>query len=173
MCNHEEIFRGQYYWHCKECLDIIYPKSKTFSIQVLVAIGLFLMLLMSYTTFKPSGHINPSFSKDSVSEELIATELLILGLSYQNLPKAMKQCQIESNYGKSKLYDSTNNLFGMRPAYSRKTYRIGVYHGFAVFSDWKLSIKDYMERLKQFSSFDASLNNYTHEEGYKQTILQK
>lgn len=174
MCTHENIFKSTYYFHCKECLEIVHIKSKNYWWLFLLV---FLPIFLSYKTISHSEGKTILPERESVSKELIAMEFLKCGLSFEYLDEAMHQVSIESSYGSSNLAKKTNNLLGMRYPRQRPTTAIGVYKTenngeFAVFKNWRDCIKDYMIRLYGFNSFESSLNSYDTQD-YKNKILNK
>jgi hypothetical protein len=56
----------------------------------------------------------------------------------------IRQAIVESGWGKSKVFQSNKNLFGMRHPKTRATTSQGSRHNYAVYKSWTDSIDDYL-----------------------------
>lgn len=77
-----------------------------------------------------------SEKKKMVAKEIIDNEI-------QHPEVVLAQALLESANFTSYIFKKNNNMFGMRMPNRRKTHAITTYKGYAVYSDWKMSIKDY------------------------------
>jgi uncharacterized FlgJ-related protein len=78
----------------------------------------------------------------------------------------MAQAIVESNLGKSLLFRTNYNLFGMKEAKQRLTNAIGTEHNHAFYNTWRESVIDYalyqasymsnLNETQYFQALDAS-----------------
>jgi len=85
------------------------------------------------------------------SKKEIEAYVYSLGFKYPDI--ILKQIQIESNYGKSNIGMNNKNLLGMKLATRRQTLAIGKRSGYAVFRNWKDSVKDRL-LLDKYNKWD-------------------
>lgn len=96
----------------------------------------------------------------------------------------MAQAIIESGLGRSDLFKSNNNLFGMREAKSRMTTSSGSKNGFAYYKKWQDAVLDiaffqcaYLNDINTEEKYYLYLSaNYAESPAYTQTlkgIIQK
>ena len=78
---------------------------------------------------------------DKPNYELLWSELKANDVKFPEIVFA--QAVLESGHFKSFIFRTNNNLFGMRYPRVRETLATGAKSGYAVFSDWKSSVKDY------------------------------
>lgn len=91
----------------------------------------------------------------------------------------MAQAIVESNLGKSLLFRTNHNLFGMREAKQRLTNAIGTEHNHAFYNTWKESVIDYalyqasyMSNLNETQYFQALDESYA-EAGHAYSVALK
>jgi len=78
---------------------------------------------------------------DKPNYELLWSELKANDVKFPEIVFA--QAVLESGHFKSFIFRTNNNLFGMRYPKVRETLATGAKSGYAVFSDWQSSVKDY------------------------------
>jgi len=82
---------------------------------------------------------------DEFSEEKLKDYILELNIKFPDI--AFAQARYESgNWGTNpgaKLFETNNNLFGMKCATSRTTTHQGEQRGHAYYSHWRMSVVDY------------------------------
>jgi len=82
----------------------------------------------------------------SIKAQDITTQTLysyMVEIDIQHPEIVMAQAKLESGRFKSIIFRENNNLFGMRLPVRRKTTAIGKNRGYAVYRDWKSSVRDY------------------------------
>jgi len=118
-------------------------------------------------------------SNDSLGYNRLYCEIIEQGIKYPDIVFA--QAILESGHFKSSIFRNNNNLFGMRLARVRQTTAIGKKAGYAVYSDWIMSVQDYklwqdfiprkyLTSRKKYLLFIQK--NYSHVRGYNSKVLQ-
>jgi uncharacterized FlgJ-related protein len=102
--------------------------------------------------------INLQKEKDKFSKDKFVDELKNNGIKFPHI--VMAQAIVESGLGRSDLFKSNNNLFGMREAKSRMTTCSGSKNNFAYYKKWQDGVVD----MGFFQS--TYLNNINTEEKY-------
>ena len=75
------------------------------------------------------------------SPELVKSEIKSLHLPHSRIIES--QILLETGNYSSQVFKLNNNLVGMRPTYSRMNTQNGEAMGFAVYDNWKESLRDY------------------------------
>ena len=91
-----------------------------------------ILLVILTCSFSPK----PKATHLEVYKEIVALDIKFPDIAYA-------QAVLESGAFKSKICLKNNNLFGMRMPSNRKTTAIRKRYGYAVYKNWKDSIKDY------------------------------
>lgn len=118
-------------------------------------------------------------SNDSLGYHRLYCEIIEQGIKYPDIVFA--QAILESGHFKSSIFRNNNNLFGMRLARVRQTTAIGKKSGYAVYSDWIMSVQDYklwqdfiprkyLTSRKRYLLFIQK--NYSHIRGYNNKVLK-
>lgn len=73
----------------------------------------------------------------------------------------LRQAKLETYYFSSPIFRNNHNLFGMRPAKNRETTAVGESETYAVYTDWRSSVKDYyLWQIRTPKMLDRYKNNY-------------
>lgn len=106
---------------------------------------LFIILLCLVTISVSSENLTQlPFSEENLISELNRTEIL-----YKDI--FLAQSILETGHYTSEVFKHGNNLVGMKKAGKRETTAIGTYKGYAKYSSWSESLKDYNLWQKYFS----------------------
>jgi len=117
---------------------------------------------------------------DEFSEEKLKDYILDLNIKFPDI--AFAQARYESgNWGTNpgaELFESNNNLFGMKEAMQRPTVCLGTQRGHALYSNWRMSVLDYAmwqhsytKQLKTRESYIAYLKAH-YAMGTYESIMQ-
>ena len=83
-----------------------------------------------------------SNAQESISKESLYEQIIKYGIKFPDIVFA--QAILESGEFTSKLFKSTNNLFGMKVPAKRESAKIGVTQsGYSKYEDWGYSVYDY------------------------------
>jgi uncharacterized FlgJ-related protein len=105
------------------------------------------MLLISFS-FESQAQVDSVGKNDTlylkieeINNNWLYSEIKEQGIKFPDLVFA--QAILETGHFKSTVFRDNNNLFGMRLPKVRKTTAIGKKRGYAVYSDWIMSVQDY------------------------------
>lgn len=121
-------------------------------------------------------------TQSDAQQSKFSTDSLILymkKIGVKHIKIALQQAKLETNYFSSPIFIENKNLFGMQLAWSRKHVAIGRKDNYALYSDWKNSVKDYYLWQNQFGSLTGKENygklltnrKYNMNKNYVQTVL--
>lgn len=152
-------------------------ESVFFKTSAFILAAIVFTTLVSYTTghyrgYKAhaTGTVTPEErmiiirENDKFSEEKFKEYLLQLNIRFPHIVYA--QAVLETGNFQSKIFNSNNNLFGMKEAKVRATTNLGTDLGHAVYGHWRESVVDYA--LFQC----AFLTKIRTEEGYYQYLKE-
>ena len=109
-------------------------KRKTFLLTVLLLLG-------TMTTKTQEKQIR-SKTQESISKENLYKQIIKYGIKFPDIVFA--QAILESGTFTSKLFKSSNNLFGMKVPTKRESVKIGMTRGgYSKYIDWGYSVYDY------------------------------
>ena len=120
--------------------------------------------------------INLQKERDRFSKDKFVEELKNKGVKFPHI--VMAQAIIESGLGRSEIFKSNNNLFGMREAKSRMTTCAGSKNNFAYYKKWQDGIVDmaffqctYLNNIDTEDKYYLFLSaHYAESPNYSQTI---
>lgn len=119
-------------------------------IRIIPLIGILLLSSSSKTKKKV---ITP-FPVDSLI-------LYMKEVGIKHIDIVLRQAKLETYYFSSPIFRNNHNLFGMRLAKNRKTTAVGESETYAVYTDWKSSVKDYyLWQIRTPKMLDRYKNNY-------------
>jgi len=84
----------------------------------------------------------PTLTSEEPNYENVYNSILEHNIEFPDIVFA--QSILESGHYKSEVFQANNNMFGMKMPRIRQTVAIAKNLGYAVYSDWKSSITDYM-----------------------------
>lgn len=101
--------------------------------------------IINVSAMEPEEVIVVVNNADVFSEVKLKNYILELNIKFPDI--AFAQARYESgNWGTNpgaKMFETNNNLFGMKCATSRTTTNLGEQHGHAYYSHWRMSVVDY------------------------------
>jgi len=135
--------------------------------------GLFLAILFSLITYIVGKYTSLRYTRFLWEANMkdVYYSLKDKGVLYPRV--YMAQRDLESNYGKSKIYRENNNGWGLKVPKYRKTYAIGENHGHAVYASIGASALDYIERQNYWKPiFERNYYEITCEDDYLTFLLR-
>ena len=96
--------------------------------------------------------------KRSLTLESLTEALYYMEVKHPEI--VLKQALLESGHFTSALYRTNNNLFGMKRARQRETTATGQKRGYATYTHWSLSLKDYRLMQMYYEKKGQSMRDY-------------
>ena len=113
-----------------------------------------------------------------LTEENLRKEIRSLNMKYEDI--IVQQYKLESNYGKSHIYQTNKNFLGMKQAKLRPTTALGTQHGHAYYKDWQDCLRDYAlwqlqntRQIRNEREYYALLDRIYAEAGHYVDTLKK
>lgn len=120
----------------------------------LIRIIPFLAILLFSFFGKAKKHKKTKFPIDSLI-------LYMKEVGIKHIDIVLRQAKLETYYFSSPIFRDNHNLFGMRPAKNRKTTAVGESETYAVYTDWRSSVKDYyLWQIRTPKMLDRYKDNY-------------
>lgn len=137
--------------------DLVSLLNKSLLVLIIIILG----IVFESSTKEQVKYLPAPVNKVSTSDTLeeIYQEILTLKLDHPEI--VFSQVILETGYLSSKLFQTHNNLFGMRVSGSRATTSTTIVNGYKYYSHWRESLVDYA--LLQMAFY----RNKTKEEYYQ------
>jgi hypothetical protein len=135
----------------------------------LVILSLFYANYMAYSMlgdYQKKEHQMEVLNDTIQKMNLKTVDEYIESLPFKNKNLVKAQFRLESNYLKSSLVKTNNNLFGMKASSRKHTYK-NIKNGYANYSTWQMSVLD---RLMYEIYVGTSLVGYAEDLNYKQKL---
>lgn len=107
--------------------------------RAVITILIILTLAFELKVYPPNAFGSEQF--DTFSNYTLSRYMSYVGIEYPEV--VMAQARLESGHFTSTLFKENNNLFGMKLPRKRQTEAIGEKNGYALYKDWKASVRDY------------------------------
>lgn len=121
---------------------------------ILIRIIPLLSILLLSSSSKTKKKDNSPFLVDSLI-------LYMKEVGIKHIDIVLRQAKLETYYFSSPIFRNNHNLFGMRLAENRETTAIGESETYAVYTDWRSSVKDYyLWQILYPKTLNKYKNNY-------------
>ena len=125
-------------------------KKMIILIRIIPLLGILLLSSSSKTKKK----VKTPFPVDSLI-------LYMKEIGIKHIDIVLRQAKLETYYFSSPIFRDNHNLFGMRLAKNRKTTAVGESETYAVYTDWRSSVKDYyLWQIRTPKMLDRYKDNY-------------
>lgn len=106
--------------------------------RAVITILIILTLVLELRVYPPNA-FGEKF--DTFSDYTLSRYITYIGIEHPEV--VMAQARLESGHFTSSVFKENNNLFGMRLPRQRETEAVGEKNGYALYKDWKASVRDY------------------------------
>jgi len=144
--------------------------AKRYVLPLLIIIPLLSISIVSQHEYEDVVYVQ--VDKKTFNEENLKQMIYNMNLKFPHI--AMAQAILESNNFKSNIFNSNNNLFGMKEARVRVNLATGTKHGHATYDTWEHSVLDYAFWVASYArecrteqEFYTLLSKYAEDRDYE------